>query len=438
MFKHIYSHAEKNAHNYLLLALSFFCTVSVYVTDLIVVFLAILWLISGGFKKKLKIIFSHPVIAGSVYFFIYFLCSYLWFSGPVWSPIIKKQLLILLLPILYTLNFDQQYIEKAKYAFIFGLSLNILLSIITLYIPSNPFFKTGHYESNLFLHGFLDHFDYSIFLCFGIFILFSFLEKKKFFRYFILIVIFLIALLNSYGRIGIISFFLFFPLIIIISKQKNIKYSILSIPIIFGLMSYYIFPPLHNRVNQTINSIKLLSSEMSLSEKIENDAIYLSSKNDSLSTEYYRKEIMKNEKWVESIKNKEPKYETSIGQRYLYVKNSLNLINKKPFIGFGASQFEKVYMKYYPDLKSIKHPHNNFLFVLVELGICGLVILLYIFYSQLRLFLINKDRSMLQLILPLYFLWIMLFDNYFLNHNTLVFFCLFSFLIYYRKRVKYN
>ena len=33
-------------------------------------------------------------------------------------------------------------------------------------IPKNPFFKTGHYDSSLFLHGFLDHFDYSLFLAF--------------------------------------------------------------------------------------------------------------------------------------------------------------------------------------------------------------------------------------------------------------------------------
>ena len=438
MFQFIYSLEKKNIHNYLLLGLAFFLTVSIYVTDIIILLLVILWLISGNFKKKFEIIFFHPLVAGAIYFFVYFFVSYLWSESSIWNPVSKKQLLILLLPILYTLNFDQTYIEKAKYSFILGLVFNILLSIITLYFPSNPFFKTGHYESNLFLHGFLDHFDYSIFLCFAIFILFSFLEKGQFSTYFTLMMIFLIALLNSYGRIGIISFFIFFPIIIMFFKQKNIKYYILIIPIVFGLISYYLFPPLQNRVDQSINSIKLLSSDMSLIEKVENDAVYLSSKNDSLSAEYFKKEIMKNETWLQAIEEKEPKYETSIGKRYLYVKNALYLIKKKPFFGFGANQFEQVYGKYFSDKKAAKHPHNNFLFILVELGIFGLIFLLYIFYSQLKLFWIDREKTMLKLIFPIYFLWIMLFDNYFLNHNTLVFFCLFSFLIYYHKSMKLN
>ena len=436
MIDFIYSLKKQNAHNYLLLALAFFLTTSIYLTDVIIVLLVIFWLISGDLKKKISIIFSQPVVAGSVCFFIYFLSSYLWSDSSILNPITKKQLLILLLPMLYTSNFDKKYIDKAKYAFIFGLILNILLSIITLYIPSNPFFKKGHYESNLFLHGFLDHFDYSIFLCFGIFILFSFLEKKKFSIYFILMIVFFIALLNSYGRIGIISFFIFFPIIMMLFKQGRIKYYILIIPIVFGLISYYLFPPFHDRVDQTVNSLKLLSSEMSLIEKVEDDAAYLASKNDSLSSEYFRKEIMKNEEWLQVIKDKEPKYETSIGKRYLYAKNSIYLIKEKPFFGFGSNQFDKVYKEYFSDKKTVKHPHNNFLFILVELGLCGLIILFYIFYSQLKLFLMAKDKTILQLIFPIYFLWIMLFDNYFLNHNTLVFFCLFSFLIYYPKSIK--
>ena len=249
-------------------------------------------------------------------------------------------------------------------------------------------------------------------------------------------VVFFIALLNSYGRIGIISFFIFFPIIMLLTKQEKIKYYILIIPIVFGLISYYLFPPFHNRVDQTLNSIKLLSSEMSLIEKVEDDAAYLASKNDSLSTEYFRQEIMKNEKWLQSIQDKEPKYETSIGKRYLYAKNSLHLIKKKPFFGFGSNQFDKVYGEYFPDKKTVNHPHNNFLFILVELGLFGLIILFYIFYSQFKLYLIAKDKTILQLIFPIYFFWIMLFDNYFLNHNTLVFFCLFSFLIYYPKSIK--
>ena len=146
------------------------------------------------------------------------------------------------------------------------------------------------------------------------------------------------------------------------------------------------------------------------------------------------KKIMSNEEWINFIKEKQPQYETSIGKRYLYAKNSLDLIKEKPLFGFGSNQFKEVYQSRFQELKIVNHPHNNFLFVLVELGIVGLILLLNIFYCELKLFFVNMDKNILGLVFPLYFLWIMLFDNYFLNHNTLVFFCLFSFLIYYKKQ----
>ena len=77
-------------------------------------------------------------------------------------------MLLLLAPILYTLEFDKKYITTAKYVFILGLVFNTFLSIFTLFYPANRWFKKGHYESDVFLRGFIDHFDYAIFLCFAI------------------------------------------------------------------------------------------------------------------------------------------------------------------------------------------------------------------------------------------------------------------------------
>ena len=169
---------------------------------------------------------------------------------------------------------------------------------------------------------------------------------------------------------------------------------------------------------------------MSTDEKIEKDATYLASKNDSLSKEYFLSEIYKNPEWIKAIQSKNPQYETSIGKRYLYLINSIPLIKDKPLIGAGANQFAKLYAHRYPHLESIKHPHNNFIFILSELGALGLCIMLFIFYNQLKTFWNQKNSDFLQLIFPLFFLFIMFFDNYFINHNTLVFYCLFSFLIY--------
>ena len=419
----------KELNSYLLLSLSFFITISIYITDVIVLLLFLSWLLSGNFKNKLIVIFQNPLTYAIICFFTYFLISYFWSDSSVWNTITKKQLLLLLLPILYTLRFDSKYIEKSKYAFIIGLVVNIILSIITLIFPENIFFKKGHYDTSIFLHGFLDHFDYSIFLCFGIFLLLSFSNKKRRGKYWVLIMLFLCALLNSYGRIGILSFCIFLPIIIILFKHDVANYYLI-IFLLFIYFSYSFFEPFTNRINQTINNVQLLYTDISFEDKVENDAVYMASKDSTTSKDYFIKQIMKKEEWIQAIKNKSPKYETSVGQRYLYAKNSLSLIRENPLFGHGAHQFEKIYSETFDTNNPVKHPHNNFIFILVELGLLGLGFALYIFYCLIKRFFTANRFQFLKLIFPLYFLWIMLFDNYFLNHNTLVFFCLFGFLIY--------
>jgi len=349
----------------------------------------------------------------------------------MWNNTTRKQLLLIMLPILATLKFDSEYINKSKYAFIVGLLTNICLSVLTFFLPSNPFFKKGHYNDSLFAHGFLDHFDYAVFLSFGIFLLLSFSMKKNFFfQYLIIIIILLIALLNSYGRVGIISFFLFTPCIILLFKKSKLNYILLGFLFCFCIISYYLFPPLNNRVHQSLENIKILYHNPSFEEKLENDALYMSSRNDSFSKNHFIEQILKNPKWVDLIKSKSPQHETSIGRRYIYLKNSISIIKEKPVFGFGANQFQYIYISKYPDMESINHPHNNFIFILCELGIVGLFLVLLIFYYQIREFFLEKNSNFLKLIFPVFFLFIMSFDNYFINHNTLALFCLFSFVIY--------
>ena len=75
------------------------------------------------------------------FIFIYFLISYSWSESTIWNITTQKQILILLLPVLYTLNFKNNYINKAKHGFIIGLFINILLSMFTIIYPQNSFLK---------------------------------------------------------------------------------------------------------------------------------------------------------------------------------------------------------------------------------------------------------------------------------------------------------
>ena len=426
----------QNINNFLLLSFAFFISVSIYITDLIILLFIISWIVSGNYKVKIKAIIKSPFTYPSIIFFFYFMSSYLWAENSIFNDTTQKQFLLILLPILLTSNFNPKYITKAKYAFLSGLLINIFLSIVTIIMPQNSFFKDGHYENTFFAHGFIDHFDYSIFLCFGIFILTSLLNKKNWLKISSIIIIFLCVLLNSYGRVGIISFFIFFPIIVLFYTEFTFQKTIISFVCLFICFSYYLFQPFQNRVNETINSLNLISEGMSLEDKVLKDAEFMALQSDSLSIEYFTHQIKKDREWLNKINIKHSEYTTSLGKRYLYTKNSIDLISKNLFFGTGAGGFQKLYQYNFNNVIQVKHPHNNFIFITIELGLIGLLIMLNIFYRKILLFVQNPKNYFLELIFPLFFLFIMLFDNYFLNHNTLAFYCLFSTIIYWTHHSK--
>tara|TARA_Y100000589_G_scaffold60895_2_gene51885 strand:- start:25394 stop:26401 length:1008 start_codon:yes stop_codon:yes gene_type:complete len=322
-------------------------------------------------------------------------------------------------------------INKSKKAFVLGIIINIFLSTATLLTPNNSFIKKGHYAQEFFLHGFLDHFDYSIFLCFSLILILSTqLFRTKSIIFWSLCIVSFVTLLNSYGRVGILASIVFLPIILLWFKpnlSKVIVFTIFTLTIIISCFSY---TPFQNRASETIKSLRWLYNPPEMNEKIYLNAKYMASKTDSVDIEGFTEKILNDPHWLNDIKNKKPEYETSIGKRYLFMKNSLELILKKPIAGHGVNKFEQVYNSYFVHKEKLKHPHNNFLFILVELGLIGLILMLCIFIKQIKIYFENNKKNNLQIIFPFFFLFIMLFDNYFFNHNTLIFFCLFSFILY--------
>lgn len=79
---------------------------------------------------------------------------------------------------------------------------------------------------------------------------------------------------------------------------------------------------------------------------------------------------------------------SSIGVRVIFAKNTLELIKRKPLLGYGTSSFESVYGQYvaahYQGWRALTttDPHNIYLYVCLENGIIGLIIFLsYIFIA---------------------------------------------------------
>ncbi|WP_446808779.1 O-antigen ligase family protein [Methylomonas sp. 2BW1-5-20] len=88
--------------------------------------------------------------------------------------------------------------------------------------------------------------------------------------------------------------------------------------------------------------------------------------------------------------------ETSIGLRAVFYKNTLELIQEKPWFGYGTSSFKSVYSTYAAGKAQDWHgistgdPHNQYLFVWLENGLFGVLLFFAYIFVALRQGLNNR------------------------------------------------
>jgi O-antigen ligase len=79
-------------------------------------------------------------------------------------------------------------------------------------------------------------------------------------------------------------------------------------------------------------------------------------------------------------------YGSSLGTRLILAHNSWELVKLKPWLGWGTGSFREVYAEYAPEAQIKEdiqrtNPHNQYLLTWVELGLPGLVCLIFLFTS---------------------------------------------------------
>jgi O-antigen ligase len=177
--------------------------------------------------------------------------------------------------------------------------------------------------------------------------------------------------------------------------------------------------------------------DTSLEDKINRNAKYMADQ-DSLnrSVKYWEQRIKseKNEKgdsiWVNHIINSKNENKTSIGKRVLLWKIYIKKIRENIILGKGLGSIDWLQKE---STNILDKPHNNYLFILTEFGIIGLLLFLNIFISMIKEFFITTQRNILKIIFPIIFLLSMCINDYFFIYNTLAFFGLFSYLLYSNK-----
>ena len=236
----------------------------------------------------------------------------------------------------------------------------------------------------MFLRGFIDHSNLSVFIAFSIFLLIDYLfNQKRLIKLniiiFNLILIKILFLLNGYGRTGLFILFTLFPIYIMIKKPKNIKL-ILSISIVTLIILISVSSPFIDRIKTTFYTSQTISNN----EKIKKDAIYMS---DSLgySVKYWEEMINKDIKWKNEIIKKNEK--SSLEKRFLIWENYKEPVLNKKWFGEGAGGVKKIVNE-----QDIKYPHNSYIYIIIDFGIIGLLIFINIFYSLFKNY-VNEGKK---------------------------------------------
>lgn len=162
--------------------------------------------------------------------------------------------------------------------------------------------------------------------------------------------------------------------------------------------------------------------------------------------------LVYSQQWIqERIENTIHMKDGSSQLHYMFVKDSLVMIEKKPIVGWGIGQFSKEYnenfrsektnylIKKYNDPTPVPHPHNNIIMIGVEKGFIG--IFSYIFCFVCFLLYSFKDWYKYKSISALIFFSITMcivlhgFSEYSLGFRAIMqfFYCLLGMYLVYRK-----
>ena len=362
---------------FLFIFLGVFIPTSIAITNLIIALLALCWIIEGNFKAKFDIIKS------SKWMLAVFALIGLYSLGMLWGNVhsnyegqFQRLALLLVFPILMTMDLKQETIRRAVFSF---LAVTFISALTAIAINNNIISQLGHYFSFIKLSNnnsaFIKYNYHNVLLALSFTIsLYILIEKKTTYSslLFLFIIAYTISIFTEAGRAGQVIFNLSAVFYIFYyNRKKFLKLCALLVLLFsFQFVIYNYSHVYKSRLNSASNIIQ--NNGFDVSDNLEDI-------------------------------------------RYVFMKETLSRILKKPVLGYGTGSFGSIFeneVKSGHNFDKYTTPHNQYLYVWFELGILGLVLLILIFYHQVKELFRQKD-GIHKVLLPLSFMFLMLVDSYF-------------------------
>ena len=381
--------------NYLIVALGFTLPISIAANNILLVLILLLWVLSGNFKEKWQKINNNEGAIAIMVFFAFHFLALMYSNDPEtgFKEIISREKLLLFMPILISV-IRQEYIKKAFNAFLYAIMASELLSYGMYFNLIN--IPWHNYSIEPYPTPFVSHLSYSPMVAFAVLLLIhrtihGHIEKWKKYLYIFFIVTMSLNIFISGGRAGQVGFVVIFLFYVTYQFRKEFKKmtALLGVSIVAIMLVFFINKPFHDRMMLAYHNVA----------------------------------------------NFKANPHTSVGLRINFTLNSWELFKESPLLGFGTGAFKKEYerinRKLTPKVRATSQPHNFYMLTLVQFGLVGLALLLYIFYSLFKIARKTEDsyRGVRYSFLVLY-LTIMLSDSYLLGHYTTLFFVYIAALLF--------
>ena len=369
----------QDTRKYLFILLGFSLPLSIAITNILIVLISFICIVEGDLSEKWNKICSSKWMISLLLLLVLYLLYFLIFgvcTDTFW--ILKRVSLLLILPILYSTIFSVDTIKKSAFSFLSSMFVSSVVAIAENFeiISINP---------NWTVSAFMKYTDHNTFLASALILsIYSFfrlkLEGKFKISIQLFIPVYLFSLFSEGGKAGQIVFIVLLIFLFIYLFRTKIKVLFISFLGVF-LFSYLVY-----------NNSEMVKTRFDYA--------------------------------IKSYKNIENEKKSSSNTRYILGAETIILIKQNPVFGYGAGSFTDVFGPINSETEKIvrhkhKTPHNNYLYVWMELGILGLILLLSIFYFQIRELYRLKD-GFPRVLLPLMYLIIMFADSYFFSHNTLI------------------
>jgi len=331
---------------WLAIAIGFTLPVSTAMDNVLLALLLACWLASGGWQEKFAAIRANPVALAILALFTLVALGLAWSHGPLQDGLLylKKYSNLLLMPILVTVFTNATDRQRGLLAFAAAMALTALLSValavgalpvggVITGMPSDPTVFKKHITQNLFMaFGFL------------VFAEFARCSAKRSHR---LLWAGLAALaafdvLLVHGRSG----YLVLPALAVLLLFERWRWRGLAAAVVAVLVSFAVAYQLSSGFRGRVSAAEVEARQ-----------------------------------WQPGVAT-----QTSVGIRLEFYRNTLGIIEQHPLIGVGTGGFAEAYAQRVQGtgMQPTYNPHNQYLLITAQLGVVGLVLLLWVFAQWWR------------------------------------------------------